>query len=98
MLNLKGKTLLFAASAVFFASTTQAAPPVQAMTVECNWGKLTMEAIHDEDLDFDQGEHSSDPAGDGPGGADQPRKGLGNVVEQGQLEYTCELIKNLLYP
>ncbi len=59
----------------------------------CNWGKLTKEAIA---AGFPQGPHASDPSGDGPAGADQPRAGLGNVVEQGNLNATCQLIAGLL--
>lgn len=61
-----------------------------------NLGALTSYAI--SDLDFDQGEHSSDPSGDGqgPGTVDEPRAGLANVVERGNLELTIELILFLL--
>jgi hypothetical protein len=61
----------------------------------CNWGGLTSAAIAGG---FPQGEHSSDPSGDGhgPGTADEPRVGLANVVEQGNLNATCELIDSLL--
>ncbi len=81
---------------ILFASSANAAPPIQSMTIECNWGKLTMEAI--KDADFEQDPHSSDPSGDGHGlgTIDEPRKGLANVVEQGNLEYTCQLIEDLL--
>ena len=43
---------------------------------------------------FPQGSHASDPSGDGhgPGTADEPRAGLANVVDQGDLEATCNLI------
>ena len=49
---------------------------------------------------FPQGSHSSDPSGDGhgPGTADEPRVGLANVVAQGDLNATCELIDSLLNP
>ena len=49
---------------------------------------------------FGQGPHSSDPSGDGhgPGTADEPRAGLANVVEMGNLQATCELIEGLLDP
>ncbi len=40
---------------ILFASSANAAPPIQSMTIECNWGKLTMEAI--KDADFEQGPH-----------------------------------------
>ena len=73
------------------ASSVSAAPP------DCNWGQLTSEEISEG---FDQGAHSSDPSGDGhgPGTADESRAGLGNVVEQGNLEATCELIDSLANP
>lgn len=76
-------------------TTTQAAPPVTTAAIECNWGKLTMELIDDG---FAQGAHASDPSGDrhGPGTGDEPRAGLANVLEQGNLEATCELIESLL--
>jgi len=63
---------------------------------EDNLGSLTSYAIHE--LDFDQGQHSSDPSGDGhgPGTADEPRDGLPNLVERGTLELTIELIADLL--
>ena len=79
------------------ASGVQAGPPVTTISVECNWGRLTMESIKNG---FPQGRHSSDPSGDGhgPGTADEPRAGLANVVEQGNLEATCELIDSILNP
>ncbi|MCA0936737.1 hypothetical protein LCL85_14445 [Vibrio alginolyticus] len=88
--------VIFAGLTTIFAASAFATPPVKSMTVECNWGKLTMEMI--KEADFDQGGHSADPSGDGhgPGTADEPRKGLANVVERGNLEYTCELIESLL--
>jgi hypothetical protein len=63
---------------------------------EDNLGSLTSYAIHE--LDFDQGQHSSDPSGDGhgPDTDDEPRKGLANVVERGMLEETIALIAFLL--
>lgn len=78
-----------------FSSTVLADPPVTSMSVECNWGKLTMESIQGG---FPQGEHSSDPSGDGfgPGTLDEPRVGLANVIEQGNLQAVCMLIKDLL--
>jgi hypothetical protein len=67
---------------------------VETVSVECNWGTLTMEAIKDG---FPQGEHSADPNGDGKGqGSDQPRTGLANVLERGNLQLTCEFIQSLL--
>lgn len=66
------------------------AAPAQA-DERCNWGQLTSESIS---AGFGQGPHASDPSGDGhgPGTADEPRAGLGNVVNQGDLQATCELI------
>ncbi|MCB1908974.1 MAG: hypothetical protein KDH15_16530 [Rhodocyclaceae bacterium] len=71
------------------------APPVSSMAVECNWGKLTMETIQGG---FAQGPHASDPSGDGfgPGTADEPRAGLANVVERGNLQLLCQLIEELM--
>ena len=64
---------------------------VSAVSVECNWGRLTMEAVLDG---FPQGPHASDPSGDGfgPGTLDEPRAGLANVIEQGNLQALCELV------
>ncbi len=63
----------------------------QAEKPSCNWGQLTAEAIANG---FPQGDHSSDPSGDGKGPED--RVGLPNVVEKGNLNATCELIASLL--
>ena len=67
----------------------------EEVSVKCNWGLLTMESIADG---FPQGPHVSDPSGDGKGkgDADSPRKGLGNVIERGNLQATCEFIESLL--
>jgi hypothetical protein len=69
--------------------------PAAADPPDCNWGRLTAGAIADG---FPQGPHSSDPSGDGhgPGTLDEPRAGLANVVEKGNLEATCELIEEAL--
>lgn len=71
------------------------ASPAAAERPACNWGRLTAAAVTSG---FDQGPHASDPSGDGhgPGTADEPRAGLGNVVEQGNLTATCELISGLM--
>ena len=81
--------------AIVFISIIPAS--VYADKPDCNWGQLTSEAIGNG---FPQGNHSSDPSGDGhgPDTADEPRAGLGNVVEQGNLEATCEFIDSLLNP
>lgn len=75
-------------------SAAQAGPPV-TLSVDCNWGKLTMESIAGG---FEQGKHASDPSGDGhgPGTVDEPRAGLANVVERGNLQALCLLIEDLL--
>lgn len=69
--------------------------PAQADPPDCNWGNLTSQAIADG---FAQGPHASDPSGDGkgPGDADQPRAGLANVVERGNLAATCDFIAEAL--
>jgi hypothetical protein len=71
--------------AMGLGTTASAAKPT------CNWGNTTSSAIA---AGFDQGAHASDPAGDGrgSGGADQPRAGLANVVNQGDLNALCELL------
>lgn len=68
---------------------------VDAKKPTCNWGQLTSQAV---EAGFPQGEHSSDPSGDGhgPGTIDEPRAGLANVVGRGDLNATCELIDSLL--
>ena len=62
--------------------------------LENNWGEVTSREIQ---KGFGQGAHSSDPSGDGhgPGTADEPRAGLANVVERGNLAATTELIDSL---
>ena len=57
------------------------AAPAQA-SPDCNWGQLTSDSIAGG---FDQGGHASSFAG-------SPRVGLANVVEQGNLDATCELL------
>lgn len=61
----------------------------------CNFGQLTADSIG---AGFDQGGHASDPSGDGhgPGDADQPRVGLANVINKGDLEATCQFIRTQL--
>ncbi len=92
----RARTALIAlAATALFASASFANPAVTTVTVECNWGKLTMEQTLDG---FSTGEHSSDPSGDGrgAGSVDEPRAGLANVVERGNLQGMCELIESLL--
>ena len=88
------KTLMVAILTLLAFVSFSDDPEANSVTVECNWGTLTMTAIADG---FPQGPHSADPSGDGKPGqgnddADQPRKGLGNVVERGNLQATCEFI------
>jgi len=87
--------ITLAAGFLIVSSSAMAGPPVTTIAVECNWGRLTMESIQ---AGFNQGGHSSDPSGDGhgPGTIDEPRAGLANVVEQGNLEALCMLIGDLL--
>lgn len=91
------KLTLFAAVATLAASSVHAQPPVDIVSVECNWGKLTMEAIDDEG-GKKRGEHASDPTGDGYGrdDVDHERVGLANVVEYGNLQATCEFIDSIV--
>jgi hypothetical protein len=88
---MKKRTIALGASAVL--AMTLFASPAAAAKPTCNWGDLTADSIA---AGFAQGAHSSDPSGDGPGGADQPRAGLANVVDRGDLNATCELISSLL--
>ena len=71
-------------AAIGFGSAASADPG-------CNWGSLTADSIAHG---FPQGPHASDPSGDGhgPGTADEPRAGLANVVERGNLSATCDLL------
>ena len=89
------KRLIGVAAAAAMAITVAGAGTASAEPPGCNWGELTKNAIA---AGFPQGPHSSDPSGDGhgPGTADEPRVGLANVVGQGDLEATCELIESLL--
>ena len=89
------KHLLAAATVAGLAGlTVGVSGTVLAESPSCNWGQLTAGAIAEN---FPQGPHSSDPSGDGhgPGTADEPRAGLANVVSQGDLDATCELISSL---
>ena len=55
-------------------------------------GQLTKEANQTEG--WSQGSHASDPSGDGKGkgDSDQPRSGLANVAEKGNLSATLDAI------
>ena len=65
-----------AAALVGIPAAASADPP------SCNWGQVTSEAIHDG---FDQGGHASEFAG-------SKRAGLANVINQGDLNATCEFV------
>lgn len=56
-----------------------------------NWGNATSESIENG---FDQGAHASDPSDDGhgPGTDDEPRSGLPNVVDRGDLSKTMDAL------
>jgi len=81
--------------AAMLSTAAIAEPTIEEVTIKCNWGQLTATSIAEG---FPQGPHSADPSGDGKGkgNADNPRKGLGNVVERGNLQATCEYIESLL--
>ena len=93
------KTLITATAALALTAGLAMAgshksPPGQ---LDTNWGELTSDAIANG---FPQGAHSSDPSGDGhgPGTADEPRAGLANVVNKGDMAATTNLIDSLLNP
>ena len=88
-------TILAVSGILAFGSIAYADPPVTTVSVECNWGTLTMEQIQGG---FEHGPHSADPGnnGVGPDDPDQPRAGLANVLERGNLQETCEFIESLL--
>jgi hypothetical protein len=65
------------------ASPGLAEPPVMSMSVDCNWGQLTMESAP-------LGDHASDPSGDGLG--PEPHVGLANIIERGNLQAVCEFL------
>ena len=78
------------------AATAEGHNDPRGQGTNTSWGQLTAGAIEGG---FDQGAHSSDPSGDGKGkgnGVDEPRVGLANVVEQGNMGATTDLIESLL--
>ena len=83
MTALRKKSLLALATALGVGALM--APAVAAEKPDCNWGRLTADAIAGG---FDQGDHSSSQA--------NPRVGLANVVGQGDMDATCTLIEGLL--
>ena len=54
--------------------------------VKCNWGRLTSSTIVEDG--FDQGGHASSQT--------NPRAGLANVVNRGDLQALCKLIQDSL--
>ena len=91
---MKAKTIGVAVASIFLCAgfclnNVMAAPSVSTLSIECNWGTLTMEPISDG---VEQGDHSPDLNGDG----DQPRVGLAKAVDQGRLDATCNLIEYLM--
>jgi hypothetical protein len=83
MTALRKKSLLALATALGVGALM--APAVAAEAPDCNWGLLTADAIAGG---FDQGGHSSTQV--------NPRVGLANVVNQGDMDATCTLIKDAL--
>jgi hypothetical protein len=96
------RTLILASLGVFLVGSAAYADDPPGLT-NCNWGKLTKDAIQ---TGFDEGQHASDPSGDGRGpvdppsdgpgpyGSDQPRTGLPNLIEMGSLQATCEFVSD----
>jgi hypothetical protein len=64
-----------------------------------NIGQLTKWSIQNLE-GYEQGPHASDPSGDGHGKdtLDEPRVGLPNLIEQGELGLTLGLLVSLLTP
>jgi hypothetical protein len=97
------RNLIMMAVVAGVGTATFVAAPASAEAPECNWGELTAWAVAQG---FDQGDHSSDPSGDGhgPDTADEPRVGLANVSyalfggDRGDLEATCAFIDSLFNP
>ena len=83
---------MFLLSFSLLASADEVSIAFNGGQLTCNWGELTSSNT------ADLGAHASDPSGDGtgPGDADVPRAGLANVVDQGNLQATCELIRAYL--
>ena len=78
--------LLLAAVAGVAAADHQGAhgqAMVESITLQCNWGQVTVTAIKESNGKA-LGEHSSSQP--------TPRVGLANVIEQGNLEATCEFL------
>lgn len=82
------------ASLFLLAPLAHAEPPSNCD----NFGQLTQWSILEND--HDQGAHSSDPTGDGqgPGTGDEPRSGLANIVETGNISASLALLVFLLNP
>ena len=73
---------ILAIAGIAVASVAVGAGSASAEKPTCNWGQLTSDAIA---AGFNQGEHASSFAG-------EARAGLANVVDQGDLNATCELL------
>ena len=91
---MKAKTIAVAVASNFLCvgfvvNNAMAAPQVSTLSIECNWGTLTMEPISDG---LDQGGHSLDTSGDG----EQSRVGFVTVVDQSKVDATCNLIEYLM--
>ncbi|SDD97300.1 hypothetical protein [Ruegeria marina] len=90
MKNLFG---LLSGSFLVIASTVVAEsgkePPGQRE--DGSWGAVTSQEVTGG---FNQGEHASDPSGDGhgPTSSDEPRAGLANVVSSGDLSATMDAL------
>jgi len=71
------------AAAAFDQPSAHGQATVESITLQCNWGQVTVAAIK-ESSGKALGEHSSSQP--------TPRVGLANVIEQGNLEATCEFL------
>lgn len=84
------RTLIIAALTASLGTAALAAGHAPGQR-DTNWGEATRDAIAGG---FDQGGHAADPSGDGhgPGTADEPRSGLANVAERGNLSATMDAL------
>ena len=84
------KLLIFLAVAAFVSIGEQSM--AEKPSPSDNLGALTSYEILK--CNFQQGEHASDPSGDGTG--PEERVGLANIVERGHLDFTLALLIDLL--
>ncbi len=85
------KRVLGISLSVAFAVAALGAPAT-AGPPSCHWGQETKAAIQN-DGGRAQGDHASDPSGDGLGrDGVEDRVGLANVIEPGNLVATCEFV------